>query len=86
MLADKTHRAVCLQIVGLIRKERERRGMSKYALAERSGLSEQMIGYVERGMRNPSLETVVRMAAGLEIDLSQIVKRAFKNASKRQSQ
>ena len=56
MLADKTHRAVCAQIVRLLREERERQGISKYAMAERSGLSEQMIGYVERSMRQPSRE------------------------------
>jgi transcriptional regulator with XRE-family HTH domain len=77
-LGDKTHRAVCVEIVRLLREERERRGISKYALAETSGLSEQTIGYVERGLRNPSLETVVRIAAGLEIDLGDFIKRANK--------
>jgi transcriptional regulator with XRE-family HTH domain len=78
VVADKTHHAVCVQIVRLLREERERQGFSKYALAERSGLSEQMIGYVERGMRQPSLETVVRMAAGLEVDLGNLIKRAYR--------
>ena len=76
-MADKTHQAVCAQVVRLLHEERERQGLSKYAMAERSGLSEQMIGYVERGMRRPSLETVVRMAAGLEVDLGEVIKRAY---------
>lgn len=83
MLADKKHHAVCVEVVRLLREERERRGLSKYSLASRSGLSEQMIGYVERGLRNPSLETVVRIAAGLEIDLGDVIKRAHKAASRR---
>jgi len=70
------HRAVCVRIVQLLHEERERRGLSKYAIAEKSGVSQQMIGYVERGMRSPSLETIVRMAAGLEVDLPAIIKRA----------
>jgi len=70
------HRAVCVQIVQLLSEERERRGLSKYAVAEKSGVSQQMIGYVERGLRSPSLETIVRMAAGLEVDLPAIIKRA----------
>lgn len=78
MVANKTHRAVCAQIIRLLHEERERKGLSKYALAERSGLSEQMIGYVERGLRLPSLETVVRMAAGLDVDLGKIVTKANK--------
>ena len=51
-------------------------------MAERSGLSEQMIGYVERGMRQPSLETTLRMASALEIDLGDVLKRAYKAVSK----
>ena len=82
MLDDKSYRAVCAEIVALLRKERERRGLSKYALSERSGLSQQMIGYVERGMRSPSLETVIRLAVGLEVDLAQIIDRTFKHRSK----
>lgn len=50
-------------------------------MAQRSGLSEQMIGYVERGMRHPSLETTVRMAAALEVDLGGIIRRAHKAVS-----
>ena len=62
--------------------ERERLGLTKYAVSTRSGLSQQMIGYVERGMRNPSLETVVRLAAGLGVDLSEIIKLAYKHVAK----
>ena len=83
MVADKTHHAVCVQIVRLLREERERRGLSKYAVALRSGLSEQMIGYVERGLRQPSLETTVRLAAGLEVNLGEIINQASKAVSRR---
>ena len=83
MVADKTHHAVCVQIVRLLREERERRGLSKYAAALRSGLSEQMIGYVERGLRQPSLETTVRLAAGLEVNLGEIINQASKAVSRR---
>ena len=75
-MAEKTHQAVCACIVRLLRNEREQQGLSRYAVAGRSGLSEQMIGYVERGLRRPSLETVVRLAAGLDVDLGDIIKRA----------
>ena len=78
MLADKTHHEVCVLIVDLLRKERVRQKLSRYAVAKRSGLSEQMLGYVERKLRRPSLETVVRMAAGLEVDLSTIIKSAYR--------
>jgi transcriptional regulator with XRE-family HTH domain len=78
-VADKRHEAVCAQVVRLLKTERERQGLSKYAAAERSGLSEAMIGYVERGERRPSLETAVRMAAALKVNLGDILKQAYKS-------
>ena len=35
-----------------------------------------MIGYVERGLRNPTLETILRMADALELDFAELVTRA----------
>ena len=81
MLPHKRHRAVCAEIIRLLRSERERQGLSKYAMAERAGLSQQMIAYVERGTRQPSLETTIRMAAALDIDLADVIKKAQKTAS-----
>jgi transcriptional regulator with XRE-family HTH domain len=52
-------------------------------LAEMSGLSQGMISMVEHEERNPSLETLVRIAEALEIDLSVILARAETAAKKR---
>ena len=54
------------------------RGFSKYFVAQESGLSPQMIAYVERGIRNPTLETVLRMCQAMDVDLADLVKRARK--------
>jgi transcriptional regulator with XRE-family HTH domain len=51
-------------------------------VAERAGLSQQMVSYVEREMRNPTLETLLRIAAAIKIDLSAVIQRAQKAASK----
>lgn len=51
-------------------------------VAERAGLSQQMVSYVERQMRNPTLETLLRIAAALEIDLHGVLRRASKAAKK----
>jgi transcriptional regulator with XRE-family HTH domain len=67
---------ICGEVTNLLRKERESRRISKYKMAELSGLSEQMIGYVERGLRQPSFETVIRMATALEVDLGNLINRA----------
>jgi transcriptional regulator with XRE-family HTH domain len=58
------------------------RKLSKYFVAQESGLSPQMIAYVERGMRNPTLETVLRMSEAMNVDLAKIIKRARKELSK----
>jgi transcriptional regulator with XRE-family HTH domain len=78
----KSQQSVCSQVVRILRREREKRGLSMNSVAERAGLSQQMVSYVEREMRNPTLETVLRIAAALEIDFSQVMRRAIQAAGK----
>jgi len=72
----KSYAALSERIVRLLREERARQGLSKYAVEQRSGISQQMVGYVERGLRKPSLESALRMAAGLGVDLASIIAKA----------
>ncbi len=51
-------------------------------LAQRAGLSQSMISFIEREIRNPSLETLLRIAEVFELNLGEIIKRAYKAASK----
>lgn len=51
-------------------------------VAERAGLSQQMVSYVERQMRNPTLETLLRIAAALEVDLHDVLRQATKSAKR----
>ena len=51
-------------------------------VAERAGLSQQMVSYVERQMRNPTLETLLRMAAAIDINLAAVLGQAIKQARK----
>jgi len=41
-----------------------------------------MVSYVEREMRNPTLETLLRIATALEIDLAKVLVAAQKAAAK----
>ena len=41
-----------------------------------------MVSYVEREMRNPTLETLLRIAAALDINLADVLGQALKNAPK----
>ena len=85
MNTQKSYTELSERIVRLLCAERKRQGLSKYAVEQRCGLSQQMIGYVERGLRRPSLETALRMAGGLGVDLAEIIAQARKLAPKRKS-
>ncbi len=75
-------RAVTAQVFRLLKEEREQRGLSKYALAAKSGLSQQAIGYIERGMTSPALETLLRMAKAMEVDLAVVLRKAQREMAK----
>lgn len=74
--AADPHRALCARVIRLLREERERQGVSKYAIEQRTGVSQQMVGYVERGLRNPSLEVALRIAAALGVNLADVIRAA----------
>lgn len=67
-------------VAAILRAEREKRSLSMNALAERAGLSQQMVSYVEREMRNPSLDILLRITGVLQLELSQVLQRAEKAA------
>lgn len=71
-------------IIRLLREERERRKLSKYAVAQRSGVSQSMLSLVERGLRNPTMELLLRIADGIGTDLPHIIKQAQRAKMKRQ--
>nr|WP_281200340.1 helix-turn-helix transcriptional regulator [Streptomyces antibioticus] len=50
-----------------LRRLRESQGLSMEELAERSGMSFRGIAYIEHGRRNPSLLSLLQIAAGLGI-------------------
>ena len=68
------------RVLRVLREERERQGLSMYAVAQRSGLSPQAVSYAERGEKRPSFETVLRIAKALEVDLGDMIKRASRAA------
>jgi len=69
-------RAVCAHVIKLLSEERERRGISKYALSAKCGLAQQTISYIERELRHPSFETVLRLADGIGVKLEDVLNQA----------
>jgi transcriptional regulator with XRE-family HTH domain len=57
---------------GKIRAARKAKGLSQLALAERSDLSADFIGKVERGTTSPSLESLKAIATALNLPLGDL--------------
>jgi XRE family transcriptional regulator, regulator of sulfur utilization len=57
-----------------VRALREAMDLSLRDLAERSGVSAPMLSQVERGATSPTLQVASRIAAGLELRLSQLLR------------
>lgn len=55
-----------------VRRLRLEAGMSQEQLAERAGTDLTQIGGIERGVRNPSYTTMVRLAAALETTVGKL--------------
>lgn len=53
-----------------IRAIRTDRGLSQEALADACGLDRTYVSGVERGVRNPSLDSLNALASGLKVTLS----------------
>jgi transcriptional regulator with XRE-family HTH domain len=55
---------------------REKSHLSMTALAAKAGLSQQMVSFVERGTRNPTLETLLRLSQALGVPLGKLITKA----------
>lgn len=73
---------LCESLAFLLRESREKAGVSMNELSVRTGLAVSFIGYLERGMRKPSVETLAKIAWALEVDPSVILLKAERNADK----
>jgi transcriptional regulator with XRE-family HTH domain len=58
-----------------LREQRQHRKLTQEALADLAQLNRTYIGLLERGQRQPSLETVFLLAEALEISASRLVSR-----------
>lgn len=61
------------QLIGVrIKSLRRSKGMSQEYLAEKMGISSKYLSSIERGKENPTLDTFIKLAEVLEIELSEI--------------
>jgi transcriptional regulator with XRE-family HTH domain len=64
--------SILTQVGKRIRNLRVGRGLSQEVLAEKSSLHRTYIGGVERGLRNPSLKSLQRIAKGLGVGVADL--------------
>ena len=80
--AKKDYRAVCLRVAALLERERKQKGLSMVVVAEHAGLTQPSLSYIERGLRIPNLDTLLRIADALNIELSTVIAQATKTAKR----
>ena len=76
------YEAITAEIVRLLAEERKRCGLSNYAVSKRSGISQSTLSLVERGLRNPTMELILRIADAIGADLPAIMKQAQETITK----
>lgn len=60
--------------IGLnLKRLREGLGISQWELADRSGLHRTYVSGVERGVRNPTITVLEKLASGLEVKMADLV-------------
>ena len=82
MADDKKRRIICSAVAHILHEERTARKMSLSAVAEKAGISYQMVGFVEKQERNPTLDTVLRICYAIGIDIIDVLRRASKATKK----
>jgi len=70
--------AIIASLIESIHAERLRQKLSLNEVATRSGLSHTMVMRVEKRERLPTIDTLLRIADALEIDLSAALRQAIK--------
>jgi transcriptional regulator with XRE-family HTH domain len=69
-------RRLCAEIARVLLEQREACGLSQTRLAELSGLTRQMISYIEQSKRIPTVDTLAKLAQPLGMSPSAILCKA----------
>lgn len=79
MQPNRTLRALANRIKEL----RDQEGISQEELAHRAGLSRTGMGFVETGKRWPRLDTLMKVAQGLNVTVDELLKGLHKPSRRR---
>ena len=75
--------AIQSALIRILREERERLGVTHYQIAPKAGLNASALSLIDRELRNPTLDTLLRITEAMELDLGELLVRATKEAGKR---
>jgi len=67
---------VTLAFGAAVRALRRERGYGQEGFAAHAGLDRSYVGAIERGEFNVSLQTIVKLAAALEVTAAEVLRRA----------
>jgi transcriptional regulator with XRE-family HTH domain len=80
-VAEKSQK-LCQAVAEILRERRLAADLSLNRLSEISGISRQMIGYIEQGRNLPTIESFSRIAISLRCDPAEIFRTALDRISK----
>lgn len=79
-MKDPKRRAqICFETIRLLSEERRRRNLSKNRVAVLCGLNQSTVSRLENYPDNPTLDSLLRVADVLEINLGALIAEAIKN-------
>lgn len=67
----------------VVKEAREEEGQSQQELADKTALNRTFISFLERGLRQPSLTTVITIAKALHLSAGKLVARVEKSLPRR---
>jgi len=72
--------AIVKNLAALLKEERTRQGLSLTDVAISAGIDRTMVMRVEERERVPTIDTLLRITAALDVELGALIQRASKSA------
>lgn len=74
--------SICAEIARLMGEERKRLKLSKNKLAYQTGLNQSTVSRLENHHENPTMDSLLRVADVLQINLGEVIKQAIQNVDR----
>lgn len=84
MEKDQRRAAICGELVRLMGAERKRLALSKNKLSELTGLNQSTVSRLENHHENPTMDSLLRVADALRVNLGDLLARAIRNVDNEQ--